>query len=112
MEDHGPIDRRRLSPRRGSGRCRGSGPHRHHPDIVDDRRFCWHPDPRPGDLRRDSAAVDFSAAHPLYRLGLLPRRRQAYDMKIRYFAWVRERIGKTEEDIDPPAGVATVGDLM
>ena len=33
-------------------------------------------------------------------------------MKVRYFAWVRERVGKTEEDIDPPAGVATVGDLV
>ena len=27
-------------------------------------------------------------------------------MKLRYFAWVRDRVGKTEEDIDPPAGVA------
>ena len=33
-------------------------------------------------------------------------------MKLLYFAWVRERIGKTEEDIDPPDGVATVGDLV
>jgi sulfur-carrier protein len=33
-------------------------------------------------------------------------------VKIRYFAWVRERVGKPEEDIDPPAGVATVGQLM
>lgn len=33
-------------------------------------------------------------------------------LKLRYFAWVRERIGKTEEDITPPAGVATVADLM
>jgi molybdopterin synthase sulfur carrier subunit len=33
-------------------------------------------------------------------------------MKIRYFAWVRERIGKADEDIELPAGVATVGDLM
>lgn len=33
-------------------------------------------------------------------------------MRLRYFAWVRERIGKAEEDIDLPAGVATVGDLM
>ncbi len=33
-------------------------------------------------------------------------------MKLRYFAWVRERIGKAEEDIEPPAGVATVGELM
>ncbi|MDR3419664.1 MAG: molybdopterin converting factor subunit 1 [Xanthobacteraceae bacterium] len=33
-------------------------------------------------------------------------------MKLLYFAWVRERVGKTEERIDPPAGIATVGDLM
>ena len=33
-------------------------------------------------------------------------------MKIRYFAWVRERIGKTEEEIDPPSSVATVTDLI
>jgi molybdopterin synthase sulfur carrier subunit len=33
-------------------------------------------------------------------------------MKLRYFAWVRERIGKPEEDIDPPAGVTTVADLI
>lgn len=33
-------------------------------------------------------------------------------MKVRYFAWVRERVGKAEEDIDPPAGVTTVGDLV
>ncbi len=33
-------------------------------------------------------------------------------MKLRYFAWVRERIGKPEEEIDPPPGIATVADLM
>jgi molybdopterin synthase sulfur carrier subunit len=33
-------------------------------------------------------------------------------VKLLYFAWVRERIGKPEEEIDLPAGVATVGDLM
>ena len=33
-------------------------------------------------------------------------------MKIRYFAWVRERIGKTDEDIELPPNVATIGDLM
>lgn len=33
-------------------------------------------------------------------------------MKVLYFAWVRERIGKTEEAIEPPAGVETVGDLI
>lgn len=33
-------------------------------------------------------------------------------MKVKYFAWVRERIGKTEEVIEPPASVQTVGDLI
>jgi molybdopterin synthase sulfur carrier subunit len=33
-------------------------------------------------------------------------------MKALYFAWVRERIGKGEEEIDPPGEVATVGDLI
>jgi len=33
-------------------------------------------------------------------------------VKLLYFAWVRERVGKTEERIDPPAGIATIGDLM
>ena len=32
--------------------------------------------------------------------------------KLLYFAWVRERIGKPEEEIDPPAGVRTVADLV
>jgi molybdopterin synthase sulfur carrier subunit len=33
-------------------------------------------------------------------------------LKILYFAWVRERIGKTDEELDPPAGIATVAELM
>ena len=33
-------------------------------------------------------------------------------MKLRYFAWVRERVGKPEEEIEVPPGVATVGELM
>ena len=33
-------------------------------------------------------------------------------MKLLYFAWVRERIGKPEEEIELPASVITVGDLM
>ena len=33
-------------------------------------------------------------------------------MKIRYFAWVRERVGKTDEEIEPPVGIATVAELM
>ena len=33
-------------------------------------------------------------------------------MKVLYFAWVRERVGKPEEVIEPPAEIATVGELM
>lgn len=33
-------------------------------------------------------------------------------MKVLYFAWVRERIGKAEETVEPPANVRTVSDLM
>ena len=33
-------------------------------------------------------------------------------MKILYFAWVRERVGKTDEDVDVPQGVTTVADLV
>jgi sulfur-carrier protein len=31
---------------------------------------------------------------------------------IVYFAWVRERIGKSEDDLDLPASVKTAGDLI
>jgi molybdopterin synthase sulfur carrier subunit len=33
-------------------------------------------------------------------------------MKLVYFAWVRERIGRAEENIALPADVATVADLL
>ncbi|MFO1185051.1 MAG: molybdopterin converting factor subunit 1 [Bauldia sp.] len=33
-------------------------------------------------------------------------------MKLLYFAWVRERIGRREEDLDPPRNVNTVGELV
>ncbi|MBN9146718.1 MULTISPECIES: molybdopterin converting factor subunit 1 [unclassified Nitrobacter] len=33
-------------------------------------------------------------------------------MKVLYFAWVRERVGKAEEALDPPEAVATVADLI
>jgi molybdopterin synthase sulfur carrier subunit len=32
--------------------------------------------------------------------------------KLVYFAWVRERIGKREEDIELPPSVQTVADLL
>lgn len=33
-------------------------------------------------------------------------------MKVLYFAWVRERIGKTDETVELPVYVRTVGDLI
>jgi molybdopterin synthase sulfur carrier subunit len=33
-------------------------------------------------------------------------------VKLLYFAWVRERIGKGEEVVELPVGVSTVADLM
>ena len=32
-------------------------------------------------------------------------------MKILYFAWLRERVGLAEEELEPPPEVATVTDL-
>ena len=32
--------------------------------------------------------------------------------KLIYFAWVRERIGKPEEDVELPSGIETVADLL
>ena len=50
---------------------------------------------------------------------MLPRSRKSVafafsekSVKVRYFAWVRERVGKPEEEIEPPPGIATVGDLI
>lgn len=33
-------------------------------------------------------------------------------LTVRYFAWVREKVGRAEEVLDVPAGVATVSDLV
>ena len=33
-------------------------------------------------------------------------------MKLVYFAWVRERVGQAEEQVEPPADVGTVSDLV
>jgi sulfur-carrier protein len=33
-------------------------------------------------------------------------------VKLVYFAWVRERIGKPEEEVELPPGIATVADLV
>ena len=33
-------------------------------------------------------------------------------MTLLYFAWVRQKVGTSEEQVDLPAGVVTVGDLI
>ncbi len=33
-------------------------------------------------------------------------------MKLIYFAWIRERIGRGEEEITPPDDVLSVADLL
>lgn len=33
-------------------------------------------------------------------------------LKLVYFAWVRERVGKAEEEVTPPQEIATVAELM
>jgi sulfur-carrier protein len=33
-------------------------------------------------------------------------------MKLKYFAWVRERVGLSEETVEPPVGVRTIGELI
>jgi molybdopterin synthase sulfur carrier subunit len=33
-------------------------------------------------------------------------------MKVRYFAWMKRMVGVAEEEIDLPANVQTVGDLV
>ncbi|MGF1592425.1 MAG: molybdopterin converting factor subunit 1 [Kiloniellaceae bacterium] len=33
-------------------------------------------------------------------------------MKLLYFAWLKTKTGVAEEDVTPPEGVATVGDLL
>lgn len=33
-------------------------------------------------------------------------------LTVRYFAWVREKVGRAEERVEVPSAVATVGDLV
>ena len=68
---------------------------------------------RPGRsrvTRRSASSLLWAlgAPHALYRLGLYARRPALRDrgmnVKSRYFAWVRERVGKPEEEVELPAG--------
>lgn len=36
----------------------------------------------------------------------------AAELKLSYFAWVRERVGKADETLAPPADVRTVAELI
>ena len=33
-------------------------------------------------------------------------------IRLVYFAWVRERIGRSEEEVSPPQSVTTIAELM
>jgi molybdopterin synthase sulfur carrier subunit len=33
-------------------------------------------------------------------------------MKVRYFAWLRERLGRDGDEVTPPGTVATIADLI
>jgi sulfur-carrier protein len=33
-------------------------------------------------------------------------------MKLVYFAWVRERVGRPEEEVEPPAEIRTIAELV
>jgi sulfur-carrier protein len=33
-------------------------------------------------------------------------------VKLVYFAWVRERVGRTDEDVEVPESIGTVADLV
>jgi molybdopterin synthase sulfur carrier subunit len=33
-------------------------------------------------------------------------------IRLLYFAWVREKMGRAEETVQPPASVVTIGDLV
>jgi molybdopterin synthase sulfur carrier subunit len=36
----------------------------------------------------------------------------APELKLSYFAWVRERIGRNDETLSPPADVRTIAELI
>lgn len=33
-------------------------------------------------------------------------------MKVLYFAWLRERLNRASDEVDPPSDVVTLGDLV
>src|SRR6188472_2611554 len=65
---------------------------------------------------RADVLLDSGARHALHGLRLFPRRAETsgdgLSMRVRYFAWVRERVGNAEEELDPPPGVTSIADLI
>ena len=47
-----------------------------------------------------------------YLIASWPHLSGELQMKILYFAWLRERLNRGEEDVTPPPSVVTVGDLI
>lgn len=43
---------------------------------------------------------------------VLPPAAAGQRLTVRYFAWVREKVGHAEETIEVPDGIATVGELV
>jgi molybdopterin synthase sulfur carrier subunit len=64
--------------------------------MVSGRRFPWLAGARSGEICGS----------------LRPKGSIRVSVKLLYFAWVRERIGKPAEDVEPPPGIATVADLI
>jgi molybdopterin synthase sulfur carrier subunit len=53
--------------------------------------------------------MGFASAQPILRTA---DEYEEMSVKLLYFAWVRERIGKPDEVVEPPASVRTVADLV
>src|SRR5262245_30161133 len=100
MEDH-------MAARRGGVPDRWGGRRQDHHGGVLDRDAGHH-------QYWSDIALALRLGHPIYGMGLSARGRSPFDrgrlLKILYFAWVRERIGKAEEDLTPPGSVATIGE--
>src|SRR5712691_4386938 len=109
-------------PRRTAGERAGDKARQMEDDLAARRRRlpargrCRRRDRAGGDPDRPVAALALGPADAVHWLGLFPRRAASSDrgvsVKLLYFAWVRERVGKPEEDIEPPTEIATVADLM
>ena len=82
----------------------------------------WQQDIRTATSRRPASPHRLISAAGPYKVAApdlgCPRRsrcskgEQGVIVRLLYFAWVRERVGKPAEEVEPPPGVATVADLM